>query len=153
MVQSCWISWYVNAYCIQLFKSHISCHAFLSHVVSVLAPGEVGYIFDVSQLCGSVAWCHVLWCGVVWMGCAAVWCHVLWCGCAVLRCGVLCCAVLCCGCGVLWCRCGSVVWCAVLWVWCGVMWSGSLLVWPESCKWCKLNVLQSLLNVLIISSN
>ena len=69
--------------------------------MSVLAPGEVGYIFDVSQLCGSVAWCHVLWCG---------------------------CAVLCCGCGVLWCRCGSVVWCAVLWVWCGVMWSGSLLV-------------------------
>ena len=49
--------------------------------MSVLAPGEFGYIFDVSQLCGSV-----------------VWSHVLWCGCAVLRCSVLCCAV-----GVVWC--------------------------------------------------
>ena len=77
-------------------KSYCIYYAFLCRVVSVLAPGEVGYIFDVSQLCGSIARRRVLCCAV---GC----CGVLWCA-------VGCCAVGCCG--VLW---FGVVWCGVLW--------------------------------------
>ena len=90
------------------------------HVVSVLAPGEVGYIFDVSQLCGSAARCHVLWCGVGVVCCGVCGCDMLCCGMGVLY--ILRCGVVCYGVGVVW------VWCAVAWVWCAVVW-----VW-----WCSL---------------
>ena len=113
----------VHAYCIQLFKSNFICRAFLCHVVSVLAPGEIGYIFDVSQLYGSVAWCRVLLCGVLW-----VCCGVLWCGCGVLCCGVVWCvwcAVVCCG-SVAWC---GVLCCAVMW--CGVVWCEAAVFWHD----------------------
>ena len=96
----------VHAYCIQLFKSYFICHAFLCHVVSVLAPGEIGYIFDVSQLCGSVY--------------SVVSCAVVWCGCGVVWCAVVCCGVVWCGVGVVWCAVG-VLWCGCAVVCCGVV--------------------------------